>query len=223
MNRSTSIASALATAISDPIPFFSFSSTPDSDRKSQNATPTGLVEVSSAATGREREVELEKLERVPKFQPLLPSSLSPQGFSWGGLFTSNAGVRGDELPFALNPEPTIQLWTKCRTHIRSCTEDVVKDQKHLSAKMTDMEEYCTKLANTVANRCYDAKVHGEKLAALLPIQKQAERTATTLDDLLISLEKLEPLLPPKEQMSDPEMEKRYPALSKLLANRRMEG
>lgn len=30
--------------------------------------------------------------------------------------------------------------------------------------MTNVDEYCTKLANTVINRCHEAKTQGEKLA-----------------------------------------------------------
>ncbi|KAJ3034839.1 hypothetical protein HDV00_004602 [Rhizophlyctis rosea] len=83
-----------------------------------------------------------------------------------------------------------------------------------------MDEYCAKLANTVSNRCYQAKLQGEQLSALSNIKKQAEKTNAALRGVLSSLEKLDTLLPPEDRLSNAENEKKYPALSKMMAARK---
>ncbi|KAJ3152879.1 hypothetical protein HDU89_001085 [Geranomyces variabilis] len=191
------------------------------DERPRDASSSGLIEVSKGHTSRPQvEPELEALRRIPQFKPLIEASLSPAGFSWGGMFTQQQQTpRQEDLPYALDPAPAIALWDKCRAHVEQCTMDVTRDQQLLEARMTGMEEYCTRLANTVANRCHEAKTQGEKLAALTSIKKQAEKTGSTLDDLIISLEKLDPLLPHAQQLGHPDNQKRYPALTKLLARR----
>ncbi|KAJ3152426.1 hypothetical protein HDU86_005606 [Geranomyces michiganensis] len=191
------------------------------DERPRDTASSGLIEVTKGRSNRPQvDPEIEALRRIPQVKPLIESSLSPAGFSWGGMFTQQQQTpRHEDLPYALDPAPAIALWDKCRAHVEQCAADVARDQHLLEARMTGMEEYCTRLANTVTNRCHDAKTQGEKLAALTSIKKQAEKTGSTLDDLIISLEKLEPLLPHAQQLGHPENQKRYPALTKLLMRR----
>ncbi|KAJ3011994.1 hypothetical protein HKX48_006537 [Thoreauomyces humboldtii] len=136
------------------------------------------------------------------------------------MFNAASTPRVEEMPFSLDAYPGTALWDKVRAHITRCATDIARDQKLLETQMGNMEEYCTKLANTVVNRCHEAKVQGDKLSALTGIKKQAERTGTALDDLLMSLEKLDPLLPETEQLGHIGNVTKYPALTKLLAARR---
>ncbi|KND00517.1 uncharacterized protein SPPG_04827 [Spizellomyces punctatus DAOM BR117] len=179
----------------------------------------GIVEVIRGPRVRELDPDLAALRKVPQFEPLIESSLAPQGFNWGGLFSPTPGAKVNELPFALDPSPSIALWEQCRAHIQRCADAVARDQQLLAKSMTNMDEYCAKLANTVTNRCYEAKSQNEKLMSVTNIKKQAEKTGNMLSDVLISLDKLSPLIPPSDRLSHPDNEDRYPALTKWLAAR----
>ncbi|KAI8920057.1 hypothetical protein DFJ77DRAFT_225235 [Powellomyces hirtus] len=192
MKRSTSsITAALAAAASDPFPFFSSRKSSTEEEAagdlSQPLTATqngheqegpvqassafstrdsGVIQVSKGRPDRTVDSEMEALRRIPQFKPLLESSLSPAGFSWGGMFGSQPSTpKADEMPYMIDPAPGIALWEKSRAHIERCSSDIARDQKLLEMSMSNMEEYCTKLANTVVNRCYEAKVQGEKMSA----------------------------------------------------------
>ncbi|RKO84188.1 hypothetical protein BDK51DRAFT_37700 [Blyttiomyces helicus] len=182
----------------------------------------GIVTVVERGEVGEVDPVLEALARIPRIEPLIKESAA-QGFTWGGLFSAPPKQQVDPL-FTMNPAPLEAMATRVRTHMRRCTDDIVRDQKTISESIANMDDYCHKLANTVTNRCYAAKVQGEQLAGITNIKKQAEKTHSQLLDVLASLEKLDELLPPSQRLGQPEEEGTYPALTKMLAaRRRQEG
>ncbi|KAJ3040173.1 hypothetical protein HK097_002620, partial [Rhizophlyctis rosea] len=241
-SAATTLTDAIAAAVSEPLSFLSIkdrstttatSPTPStSAARSVNASsdssairvqpttsePTGFVTVTKADSGGVLDPDLEALNKIPRFDPLIKSSLTP-GFQWGQLFAAGSKARNDS-PFSIDPAPIEAICQRCAAHMRQCAIDVARDQKLLNESMINMDEYCAKLANTVANRCYQAKLQGEQLTALSNMKKQAEKTNALLRGVVSSLEKLDALLSPEDRLTAPENEKKYPMLNKMVVVRR---
>ncbi|KAI9093788.1 hypothetical protein DFS34DRAFT_258663 [Phlyctochytrium arcticum] len=187
-------------------------------RSSSMIQDQGVVEVVSRRQSTVVDPDLEALRRIPQFEPLLSSSISQSTFNWGGLFTSASGGKPD-LPESIDPTPAIQLWESCRAHIQRCADVVARDQDALAKNISNIDEYSAKLANTVTNRVIEAKTQCDKLANVANIRKQAEKTEAILEDILLALDKLGPLIPSEDRLSSLESEERYPALSKYFSAR----
>ncbi|KAJ3265319.1 hypothetical protein HK104_006312 [Borealophlyctis nickersoniae] len=194
---------------------------PTLDKRALPSSPTegGIVTVVSGSGVTKDEPELEALARIPRFEPLVKSSVA-QGFTWGGLFASSGSRAKAENPYVLDPKPIDAMCRRCMLHMKQCAEDVARDQKLLADSMVHMDEYCAKLANTITNRCYEAKTQGDQLNGIITIKKHAEKTNALLRSVMSSIEKLDGLLPATERLSHPDNEKRYPALTKMMAARK---
>ncbi|KAI8996712.1 hypothetical protein BC832DRAFT_595453 [Gaertneriomyces semiglobifer] len=175
---------------------------------------SGIIQVSSRfLPTRTVSDELEALNQIPQFQPLIPTTVSSQSFNWGGLFApSQRRLPGTAA--GLDPRSSTALLEKCRRHIQRCADNVARDQKILIDSISNMDEYCAKLANTVAHRSHQAKVQGEKLSSITIIRDVAHKTRLALSSVLISLDKLELLLPPEARLS--QLKSKYPALAKAM-------
>ncbi|KAJ3088178.1 GTPase-activating protein S13 [Quaeritorhiza haematococci] len=223
----------------DPVRFFpvvgttadASNVTTSSDKENQKTTVVGGKE--SRTAGPERQIateianndkiitvvakeetpethpELEALKRVPRFEPLLKSSISSSSFQWGSLFTGS-GKRPAQTPFSLDSQPLEAMCERCRRHIRHCVEVAIRDQKVIADSVNAMDEYCAKLVNTLANRCYHARTNCDQITQ----GKHADKTKALLTNVVGSLEKLSALLPASERLDHPDLKKKYPNLAK---------
>ncbi|KAI9209809.1 uncharacterized protein BJ171DRAFT_485083 [Polychytrium aggregatum] len=182
------------------------SSTPASSQEPQ----TSIVHVVQKDTSQSTEPELEALGSIEKFQPLIPVT-TETGFNWRRLFSAKPD---EPLPYSMSSANLERTFTLCREHIQQCTSVVVQDQKLLCNKLSDMDEYATKVASTILSRNYQTKQHLDQLATVTNIKGQAEKTHLLMVDIVQSLTRLDEFLLPEERLSHPSNSKKYPNLAK---------
>ncbi|KAI8846092.1 hypothetical protein BC829DRAFT_399214 [Chytridium lagenaria] len=174
---------------------------------------SGIVTVVSVENTNDDDRDLNFLTKIPRFEPLLKTSVDTN-FNWGGLFSVN-NTRRRDAPHTLDPIPFSNILHRIRRHSKTCVDIVLVDQKLLTERVNSMDEYCAKLANTISGRVYQARQNADNLTKISNISKHAETTRALLVSIANSLDKLDAFLAPGERLDNLENKQRYPAIVKM--------
>ncbi|KAJ1552324.1 hypothetical protein HK405_011762, partial [Cladochytrium tenue] len=176
------------------------------------ASGTAASAAAAAVAAQVEDPEIDAIEAqlnaIPRFEPLIRSSIEAPGFNWGSLFSSSS--RRKETPFDISGEPLETIITKMRRHSTACALSVADNQKILGDRINGLDEYTGKLVSTVSTHVYQARQHVDALSKMTAIKKYAETTKNLLLDIRSSLVSLNQFLDSGERLEHPENARSLP-------------
>ncbi|KAI8929478.1 hypothetical protein BC831DRAFT_443781 [Entophlyctis helioformis] len=170
---------------------------------------------------------LEMLDKIPRFEPLLKASLVPDSafnFSlMAGLFggasskRSSEGAAGD---LSISHEPFEKIALAFKRHLQNAAQEVCADQKKIEDNVARLDLFSTMVANTIAQRHAQMRSAVDQLAQVSNLKSQTRKAAQLLDNIVVSLARLDHLLPPELRIDSSETATLFPTLSRHYQIRR---
>lgn len=116
----------------------------------------------------------------------------------------NLDAKGTEnlrplLAYEINSKNFKKIMDRTYEHISNTSNDICNDQKRLNEQINEMNEYCTKLCNTISSRQYESKIQLDSLSRFNGIREQASKCGLAFTQALLTLKKLEPLIPAEDK------------------------
>ncbi|CAI2181431.1 16630_t:CDS:2 [Funneliformis geosporum] len=155
----------------------------------------GVITVSNVNEKDDLDVEISKLDKIPRFEPLIKPH-AETGFTLSGLWGS-APASSD--------------------HVK---EQICEDQRIVMETVKSVDTYCVEINQTMIAAQLQAKTNYEQMGIVNVFMKQVEKTHKMVHEIFQTLNKIENLLPAEERLTDQSASIKHPTLHKLWLNTR---
>ncbi|CAG8437124.1 13935_t:CDS:2 [Rhizophagus irregularis] len=156
----------------------------------------GIITVSKVYEKDNLDQEITKLDKIPKFEPLIKPH-PETSFTLSGLWGSTP-VSSDQ----------------------KCAEEICEDQRIVMETVKSADTYCAEINQTVIAAQLQAKANYEQMGIVNVFMKQVEKTHKMIHEIFQTLNKMESFLPAEERLTDSSASIKYPKLHKLCVNTR---
>ncbi|KAH6594826.1 hypothetical protein BASA50_006300 [Batrachochytrium salamandrivorans] len=196
--------------------------------EARGGSESGIVSVVQATTSssdldEEGRMLLDKLNRIPRFEPLLKSSVSQQpSFKWTNLFgssTAHCSPSAKHTALSISPQPYLKIAKAFQNHLRQSSHALCEDQKRLEENVVRLDRFSAIVANTVAQRHAHIRSAIDQLTQVSNIRSQSRKTMSILDRIVKTLSNLDPYLPPDLRLDSPQTASLFPTLSGMVQHR----
>ncbi|EXX79061.1 hypothetical protein RhiirA5_370276 [Rhizophagus irregularis] len=179
----------------------------------------GIITVSKVYEKDNLDQEITKLDKIPKFEPLIkphPETSFTLSGLWGSTPVSSDQVKEPSFGY----ESLFNFSLTYQSHIKKCAEEICEDQRIVMETVKSADTYCAEINQTVIAAQLQAKANYEQMGIVNVFMKQVEKTHKMIHEIFQTLNKMESFLPAEERLTDSSASIKYPKLHKLCVNTR---
>ncbi|RIA95761.1 hypothetical protein C1645_756696 [Glomus cerebriforme] len=177
----------------------------------------GVITVSNVNERDNLDLEIAKLDKIPKFEPLIKPH-PETSFTFSGLWSS-APVSSDHIKEpSFGYESLLNFSLTYQSHIKKCAEEICEDQRIVMETVKSADTYCAEINQTMITAQLQAKANYEQMGIVNVFMKQVEKTHKMIYEIFQTLNKMENFLPAEERLTDQSASIKYPKLHKLCVN-----
>lgn len=160
--------------------------------KSYAGTTSGQIiivkEGSPSTDTLETDPELMKLMKTPAFHPIMRGALNIPT------------VQDPDILDKLDHQVILRLCQRYQEHLRLCAEVVSTEQNALTQRIREIDFAITTLTNMLSERQKKFAKYAEQLGKIQEISNNLHRCQIGLKEVMRSMETLNNMLPPEEQL-----------------------
>lgn len=177
------VKSAAAAAVKEQL-----SSVRDRDTASTSRAHDTLVVVAEGGQEQRRDPELEKLNSIPVFLPLLKGSLNIPNVADG------------ESLDKLDNGQVLMLCVRYQEHLKQCAEAVAFDQNALCVRIKEVDFATQTLYNQLTERQKKFAKYAEQIQKVNEMASILNRVKMNVQQTIPLMERLNSVLPPEDQL-----------------------
>ncbi|CAB4406554.1 unnamed protein product [Rhizophagus irregularis] len=167
----------------------------------------GVITVSKVYEKDNLDQEITKLDKIPKFEPLIkphPETSFTLSGLWGSTPVSSDQVKEPSFGY----ESLFNFSLTYQSHIKKCAEEICEDQRIVMETVKSADTYCAEINQTVIAAQLQAKANYEQMGIVNVFMKQVEKTHKMIHEIFQTLNKMESFLPAEERLTDSSFETR---------------
>ncbi|CAB4486966.1 uncharacterized protein OCT59_005404 [Rhizophagus irregularis] len=167
----------------------------------------GIITVSKVYEKDNLDQEITKLDKIPKFEPLIkphPETSFTLSGLWGSTPVSSDQVKEPSFGY----ESLFNFSLTYQSHIKKCAEEICEDQRIVMETVKSADTYCAEINQTVIAAQLQAKANYEQMGIVNVFMKQVEKTHKMIHEIFQTLNKMESFLPAEERLTDSSFETR---------------
>ncbi|CAB4385068.1 unnamed protein product [Rhizophagus irregularis] len=167
----------------------------------------GIITVSKVYEKDNLDQEITKLDKIPKFEPLIkphPETSFTLSGLWGSTPVSSDQVKEPSFGY----ESLFNFSLTYQSHIKKCAEEICEDQRIVMETVKSADTYCAEINQTVIAAQLQAKANYEQMGIVNVFMKQVEKTHKMIHEIFQTLNKMESFLLAEERLTDSSFETR---------------
>lgn len=137
-----------------------------------------LVNPAQGSPNIEKDVDIERLQNVPMFLPIMRATLNLPA------------ARDPEVLERLDPAPLLRLCARYQSHLTGCANLVAVEQNALSNRIRETDGEITKIFNAATEKQKLFAKYAEKLSKIQELSSQLNKCHMLLNQVLESMETL---------------------------------
>ncbi|CAG8658235.1 2733_t:CDS:2, partial [Acaulospora morrowiae] len=159
----------------------------------------GVITVREGNDQETLDSELVKLEKIPKFEPLI--KVHPEtNFTLGGLWAYNLTSQEYDKEPSFGYESLYNFSSIYQSHMQRCAEEICEDQRIVMETVKSVDEYCARISQTMIATQLQAKNDQEQISVVSGLMKQAEKTRKLTYEIFQTLNNMDMILPEEERL-----------------------
>ncbi|CAG8435323.1 8345_t:CDS:2 [Scutellospora calospora] len=170
----------------------------------------GIITINEGNKKEYLDPELVKLEKIPKFEPLIKPH-TDSGFILGGLWGSTSQIHEKEPSFGY--ESLYNFSLIYQSYIKRCADEICEDQRLVMDTVKSVDEYCAQINQSITETQLQVKTNHEQISVVNGLIKQVEKTHKLVYEIFQTLNKLEKLIPEEGLFRD--QNSKWPIIHKL--------
>ncbi|CAI2181367.1 579_t:CDS:2 [Funneliformis geosporum] len=179
----------------------------------------GVITVSNVNEKDDLDVEISKLDKIPRFEPLIKPH-AETGFTLSGLWGSAPASSDHVKEPSFGYDSLFNFALTYQSLIKKCVEEICEDQRIVMETVKSVDTYCVEINQTMIAAQLQAKTNYEQMGIVNVFMKQVEKTHKMVHEIFQTLNKIENLLPAEERLTDQSASIKHPTLHKLWLNTR---